>query len=934
MDVNMTKILIIVIKYIPFKEKSYYEFPLGLAYISACLKRAGYNVDVLNLNHYDENQSDLIKEKLCKGNYKYVLTGGLSAHYRQIKSIISDVKGSGIGATVIIGGGVVTSTPILMYNELSPDYMVLGEGEETIVELINKLNNEVRDLGNIKGIGYRDSSGELVITPSRSPIMDLDSLPLPDLEGFEFEKYLDMQRPNDNLYLYINDKPSFYPIISSRGCPYNCTFCYHPLGQKYRSRSIDNFINEVKYVTEKYKVNNLAIFDELLSADRKRLFDICERFKNLPRKINWMCQLRVDNIDYEMLKIMKDAGCFIISYGFESASDSILKSMKKNITISQIERAMDLTRKAGIGIQGYFIFGDPAETSETACETLDFWTKHKDYHITMGYIRPYPGSVLWKREITSNKLNSTSEQLNFLDHCILNPPNLTKMNEREWFELQKNVQKALITNDHFGELIDSKKRSENNHSIVIRCPHCKEIITYNNFHQRILGVFKLACRNCNQAMNMTPLAFKDTQDDYARNITVYEAIKSACVPVTITPCMNEAEFMAMREIYLENVNIVSFMDLSEEKAKKQYMGRPVFKRDAENIASFCKNHYFVIPLTRFANRIFAHLISLGVDRNRICRLDEILLNYSKLAVEDFAAIFGTTNENIPQIAKEVICNSDFRYQILSGSERDNTLLRVVKTLLSDTLKQSGPHRKKDWEKGWTENFSNFISHGYDIKELIPKFVRKKEVVRFKGEYIMPSSPDFETNFVKILRYYLFSKYFVKTHKIFEFGCGTGLNLIAVSELFKQKELYGLDWSEASCQIINELAHKLDLNLSGIVFDMFNPNFDVEVDNKSAVFTIGAMEQLGTDFMPFTEFLLKKKPSIIINVEVNYESHDKSSLFDFLAAAYIEKRNYLRGFFAYLNELEKQGRVDILEIRKTIGGLYHDGYAYTVWKPRN
>jgi len=410
--------------------------------------------------------------------------------------------------------------------------MVLGEGEITIVELIDELNKGGKNLESINGIGYRSSSGELIVTQSRGPIMDLDSLPWPDLEGFQLETYLEMQRPNDNLYLYADDKPRFYPIISSRGCPFNCTFCYHPLGQKYRSRSIDDFIAEVEYVMGKYQVNNLAIFDELLSTNRERLFQICDRLKNIPRKLHWMCQLRVDQVDEEMLLTMKEAGCFLISYGFESVSDIVLKSMKKHISKAQIKKALYLTREAGIGIQGYFIFGDPAETSQTAYETLDFWKSHCDYHITMGYIRPYPGSPLWDREMTQGHLSTDLAQLEFIDQCVYVPPNMTKMDDTEWFTLQKDVQKAIINNEHFGELISSEKMGETTYSITIRCPHCKQLITYKNFRQRILGIFKLACRNCNQVMNMTPLAFGYVRDDYVRNLEVFRRIKSGDVPVT------------------------------------------------------------------------------------------------------------------------------------------------------------------------------------------------------------------------------------------------------------------------------------------------------------------------------------------------------------------------------------------------------------------
>lgn len=625
MDIKIGKIFIIVPRYNPYREKSYYEFPLGLAYISACLKQANYAVDVLNLNHYEASQLDLIGHKMTVNNYRYVLTGGLSAHYKQLKGIVDDIRNSDPNAIVVTGGGVMTATPKLMYDYIRPDYMVLGEGEITIVKLIDELNKGGENLKYVEGIGYRNISGELIITPQRELIMDLDSLPYPDLKGFEFETYLDMQRPNDSLYLYIDDKPRFYPIISSRGCPYNCTFCYHPLGRKYRSRSVDNFIEEVKYVTGKYNIDNLAIFDELLSVNRERLFEICDRLKNLPRKLNWMCQLRVDSIDGEMLSTMKDAGCFMISYGFESVNNIVLKSMNKHITRAEIEKALKLTRKAGIGTQGYFIFGDPAETKETAYETLDFWKKYNSYHLTMGYVRPYPGSELWKNEMSKRHLNSASDQLEFIDKCVYDPPNLSKMNKKEWFEFQKDVQKAIILNDCFGELLSSEKIAENSYSITIRCPHCKQVITYNNFHQRILGILKLTCRNCNQAMNMTPLIFGHVREDYARNLEVFKKIKSDHMPVTVTPCMSEPEFAAMADIALEGVIIKNFMDISDDKVKKPYMDKKVLKRNAKNVNSICKDHYFLIPLTRFANRIFSHLLSLGVNEKRICRLDEIIV---------------------------------------------------------------------------------------------------------------------------------------------------------------------------------------------------------------------------------------------------------------------------------------------------------------------
>jgi radical SAM superfamily enzyme YgiQ (UPF0313 family) len=603
----------------------YYEFPLGLAYISACLKQNDFQVRVLNLNHYGEDLARLIDRETRRKQYDFVLTGGLSAHHSQVKNVVDSIRASSPGSVVIAGGGLMSATPELMYDHIRPDYMVLGEGEVTIVELIRELSLGNKHPEDVMGIGYRDGSGEVVMTKPRVPIMDLDALPWPDLEGFEFETYLAMQQPNDSLYLYVDDSPRFYPIISSRGCVFNCTFCYHPLGQAYRSRSVENFIMEIESAIDKYDIKNLAVFDELISANKKRLLAICDRLKKLPRKLHWMCQLRVDSVDEEMLVHMKDAGCFIISYGFESANNSVLESMKKRITKAQIERALSLTRKAGIGIQAYFIFGDSAETKETAYETLDFSKKHRDYHITMGYVRPYPGSELWKRDVSKGHLDTAREQLDLIDRCVNNPPNLSAMSDEDWFELQKDVQKEIILNDHVGKVISSKQEAPDRYSITVLCPHCRQQITYRNFQQRILGVFKLACRNCNQAMNMTPLVFDHVREDYSRNRMAYEKIITSGVPVTVTPCMNEAEFSAMAEIALQKANIVNFLDRDDKKTKTLYLGKKVLKRSAENINTACRGHFFVIPLTRFADRIFDHLVEIGVAKERICRLDEVIV---------------------------------------------------------------------------------------------------------------------------------------------------------------------------------------------------------------------------------------------------------------------------------------------------------------------
>jgi transketolase len=302
-----------------------------------------------------------------------------------------------------------------------------------------------------------------------------------------------------------------------------------------------------------------------------------------------------------------------------------------------------------------------------------------------------------------------------------------------------------------------------------------------------------------------------------------------------------------------------------------------------------------------------------------------------LNCNDFAEIFGVPEKELPAGCRQVILDTDFRFRIAVGAEREKCLLRAHKALYND-LKVSGEHRKQDWEKGWRENFNEYVQNDYDSNSLIPKFVKLKEYIRFQGNYIFPVNSNFETAFVAILRNFLFEKYFKTFDVICEFGCGTGHNLIHLAKLWPEKKLFGLDWAESACELIDIIVKTKKLNLKSKKFDMFYPEWDKTLGPETAVFTVGAMEQLGTSYSNFVDFLISKEIGICVNVETIYEMYDQNSLFDLVAAKYLEKRNYLRGFYGHLKKMESKNKVRILEVRRTFGSFYHDGYSYIVWQP--
>lgn len=301
-----------------------------------------------------------------------------------------------------------------------------------------------------------------------------------------------------------------------------------------------------------------------------------------------------------------------------------------------------------------------------------------------------------------------------------------------------------------------------------------------------------------------------------------------------------------------------------------------------------------------------------------------------LSLKDFADLFGTRTEKMPVRCQELIGNLDFHYRVLKEEERDSQILRVLK-VIDSTLEVAGPHRNERWERGWSENLEEFIQSNYDFSKLVPKFVKQNEAIRLKGQYVMPRHPAFETSFVSVLRAWFSTVYFSNCESIYEFGCGPVHNLAALAKIFPEKTFYGLEWVQASLKIIKVLKENCGMNIIGKYFDMFRPDPEFKLRKDSGVLTIGALEQMGKQFEPFLDYLIRNKPTVCVHLETMEELYDPTRLFDYLALRYIRKRNYLSGFLTRLKQLENQNKIKIIQARRTFGSFFHDGYSCVVWK---
>jgi len=303
-----------------------------------------------------------------------------------------------------------------------------------------------------------------------------------------------------------------------------------------------------------------------------------------------------------------------------------------------------------------------------------------------------------------------------------------------------------------------------------------------------------------------------------------------------------------------------------------------------------------------------------------------------LTVGEFSKFFGINNEEMPPECVEIINKHDFRYTCCSKIERDRIILNFVKKMDNKIYSLSGKYQEERWEKGWGENLKNFVENDFDTKFLIPKYNKQSSYIVLKGDYVKPVDLNFEINFIELIRAFVFYRYLKDQNSIHEFGCGSAYNLVAFSEIDPDKQYYGYDWVQQSISIIDAVRKHLGHNVHGSIFNMFDPNRDLQI-NGGVALTIGALEQLGSDHHKFIDFLLDKPFSRYVHLNSISELYDSdNSLVDYLIRRFEKSRNYCNGFFGRLRKLEKDGVINILKMQKvSCGSKYGDVYSITVWE---
>jgi hypothetical protein len=304
----------------------------------------------------------------------------------------------------------------------------------------------------------------------------------------------------------------------------------------------------------------------------------------------------------------------------------------------------------------------------------------------------------------------------------------------------------------------------------------------------------------------------------------------------------------------------------------------------------------------------------------------------KITLKDLANNFGCTEYDFDEQFLKFYSTLDLDYRIIKGNEEKRLISYILKKIEDDTQKIGTLERTSVWDKGWKENLNEFRKTK-EINSIVPKYIKPNTAVRLFEKFVEPSNPFFERDYSRLLQIYLHNNLIPKeTENVYEFGCGSGFNLINLSNSRKNLHLFGTDFVNSSVTLINELSKHYNLKMKAELFDMTKPNYNYEIKEKSCTFTHGSIEQLAGKFQKFIDYLIQKKPEICFHLEPVIELYDERVLFDDLQIKFSRKRGYTEGLLTYLRKLENEGKIKIELIKKmNFGSLFIEGYNLIIWK---
>jgi len=417
-------------------------FPQGVAYLTSVLLNEGIDVEIYNqdIHHWQDHK---LTHYLDKEKFDLVGIGSIAGYYqfKRVIEISAAINASKNKPFFVLGGHGPSPEPEYYLEKTKADAVVIGEGENTIINLCDAIANH-KNLKTVRGIAYRNNNGECIINEPNNLIEDVNSIPFPAYHKFPIDYYRLIKMPN-SLKTDLTMR-----IISGRGCIFKCTFCYR-MDKGFRPRSAESIVEEIELLQKNYGITYIGFTDELFMSSIERTIHLCETFINKGIEFRWSCNGRLNFAKQKVLLLMKKAGCVFVNYGIESLDQKVLNNMKKGLTVNQIVNGIEETLKAKISPGLNIIFGNLGDNAKTINKAVDFLIKYDDgaQMRTLKPVTPYPGSPLYYYAIEKGLLQDCADFYeNKHNNSDLVTVNFTEMNDDEFHECLLNANKRLIKN--------------------------------------------------------------------------------------------------------------------------------------------------------------------------------------------------------------------------------------------------------------------------------------------------------------------------------------------------------------------------------------------------------------------------------------------------------------------------------------------------------
>jgi anaerobic magnesium-protoporphyrin IX monomethyl ester cyclase len=420
----------------PYYKKSFsIGPPLGLGYLASVLRNSGHEVSIVDCIAKDIT-ADRFQELVRVEQPEIIGITILSLFLEEAKKLISKIKEI-YAPFIIIGGPHVTALPIDSLSETGADFAVIGEGEETVKELLTEIGGNQK-FDQVRGIGYKSKEGKILINQPRPLINNLNAIAFPDWELFDLDAYPPI--PHGIFY-------KRYPIaniITTRGCPMDCTFCAVKLtfGRTLRMRSAKNVVDEIELLFHKFGVKEFCFEDDNFTASRGHALNIAQEIITRKIDITWSCPsgIRIDMLDEDLLRKMRESGCYRISVGIESSSQRILDRVRKDLDIKLIPKAIKMIKNLGLQVEGFFIFGLPGETKQTIRDSIKF-----ALHLPFDIIRFHNLAILPGTEIYRDWFKEVNERIDWQKTTVIGEAVLENkdLSAKELVKFQKKANRVF-----------------------------------------------------------------------------------------------------------------------------------------------------------------------------------------------------------------------------------------------------------------------------------------------------------------------------------------------------------------------------------------------------------------------------------------------------------------------------------------------------------